>query len=86
MFQFDGEGKFDAEKTNEFIKAHLTSEPAIAFMETVSSECIKGQFIRGTQFTTTINNNLLEQSRNVVNTKKYLILYTLVNQSLALSE
>uniref|UniRef100_A0AAU6NDD7 OBP19 n=1 Tax=Mythimna loreyi TaxID=667449 RepID=A0AAU6NDD7_9NEOP len=38
---FDGDGKFDVEKTNEFVKSHLTSEPVIKFFEAVGGECVK---------------------------------------------
>uniref|UniRef100_A0A1V1WC53 Odorant binding protein 5 n=2 Tax=Mythimna separata TaxID=271217 RepID=A0A1V1WC53_MYTSE len=38
---FDGDGKLDVEKTNAFVKAHLTSEHVIKFFEAVGGECAK---------------------------------------------
>uniref|UniRef100_A0A2A4K977 Antennal binding protein n=1 Tax=Heliothis virescens TaxID=7102 RepID=A0A2A4K977_HELVI len=38
---FDGAGKFDVEKTMSFAKSHITSEPAIKFLEAAGGACVK---------------------------------------------
>ncbi|KAF9424252.1 hypothetical protein HW555_000645 [Spodoptera exigua] len=38
---FDAQGKFDVDSTMAFAKEHLSSEPAMKFVEAVGDECVK---------------------------------------------